>query len=47
MVKVKGPAGVSTVYTMTGRAIMAPPDRTIEVTEEDAVSLLGNGWTRG
>jgi predicted phage terminase large subunit-like protein len=46
MIRLKGPAGISHVYTMTGRAIMVQPDGTIEVSEEDEVPLLGNGWAR-
>jgi hypothetical protein len=46
MVKVKGPPDASTLYTKAGRTINLPPDRLIEVTEEDAVALLRAGWER-
>jgi predicted phage terminase large subunit-like protein len=46
MLKLKVPAGITRIYGITGHAIMVQQDRTIEVTEEDAVSLLRNGWAR-
>jgi phage terminase large subunit-like protein len=40
------PAGVSTVYTMSGKRIMVSAHGTIEVSETDAGPLIGAGFER-
>jgi len=37
---------VGSVYTLSGRDIILGPDRTVEVSAEDAESLIGAGWTK-
>ncbi len=48
LARVKAPPSLqaSTIYTITGRSLMLPPDRTLEVGEEDAKALIRNEWTR-
>ena len=43
-VKLKAPAGLSHVYTITGRRVMVPRNRIIELTEEDARGLRAHGF---
>jgi predicted phage terminase large subunit-like protein len=44
MITLKVPTGISHVGTITGRQVMVRPDGTIEVSEEEAVSLRGHGF---
>jgi predicted phage terminase large subunit-like protein len=37
---------VASVQTLSGRHIIIGPDRTVEVSAEDAESLIGAGWTK-
>jgi hypothetical protein len=37
---------VGAVQTFSGRHIILPPDRTVEVSAEDAESLIRAGWTK-
>jgi predicted phage terminase large subunit-like protein len=46
MYRVEAPAGVSTVYTITGRQITVPEDRVILVSSEEMKPLLGAGFRR-
>jgi hypothetical protein len=43
MTKLRAPAGESQVYTSTGHPIAVGRDGTIEISEEDAISLLRTG----
>lgn len=44
MVKMVAPLGVTTVQTIIGRTLLVPPDRLIEVTEEEAIPLRAAGF---
>jgi hypothetical protein len=44
MVELTVPSALTHVYTITGRAIMVMPDRSIEVTEEEARPLRRAGF---
>jgi predicted phage terminase large subunit-like protein len=46
MITLQAPPGVSNVYTITGRPICVRPDRTIEVSAEEAKPLLPAGFQR-
>jgi hypothetical protein len=46
MTRVKIPEGSSHWYLITGRQVAIPPDRIIEVTEEELESVLQNGGKR-
>ena len=46
LVKMLAPVGVSYVSLMSGRGLMIPADRLIEITEADAKSLERIGWLR-
>ena len=46
LVRLLAPGNVSHVYTITGRQILIPADRIIQVSEEEARPLLGNAFTR-
>ena len=46
LTRLLAPAGVSTVYGITGAAYLVGADRVVEVTEEDAKPLLGQGFER-
>lgn len=43
-VRLQAPAGVSTVYTMTGQSISVGGDGTVSVSREDAKPLIGQGF---
>jgi len=45
-IKLRAPAGVSTVHGAYGRAYLVDADGAVEVTEEDAQPLLGHGFSR-
>jgi hypothetical protein len=40
------PAGISHAYTITGREIMIPTDRIIEVDQEEMGPLIGAGFLK-
>jgi hypothetical protein len=46
MTRVKMPEGSSHWYLITGRQVAIPPDRIIEVAEEELESVLQNGGKR-
>jgi hypothetical protein len=46
MIRLKVPPGASHIYTITGRAILVPADRTIEVNEREGKPLLALGYDR-
>lgn len=46
MVTLKAAAGISHIYTITGKMVMVRSDGTIEVSEEDAKPLIGQGFTK-
>jgi hypothetical protein len=46
MLKLQAPVGISHVSTLSGRQIMVPCDRILEVTAEESKSLLGAGFQR-
>ena len=46
MIRLKVPPGASHIYTITGRAILVPADRTIEVNEYEGKPLLALGYDR-
>jgi hypothetical protein len=46
MIRLKVPPGASNIYTITGRAILVPADRTIEVSEHEGKPLLALGYDR-
>jgi len=46
LVRLLAPPDISHVYTIAGRPILIPTDRIIQVSEEEAQSLLGIGYTR-
>jgi hypothetical protein len=45
LVRLLAPGNISHVYTITGRQILVPADRIIQLSEEDARPLLGAGFT--
>lgn len=45
-VRLRAPSGISTVYGISGRQYVVGADRVVEVTEEDAKPLLGQGFER-
>ena len=46
MVRLLAPAGVGSVQTWSGRHLIVPADRVIEVSERDAKPFLRSGWSR-
>jgi hypothetical protein len=46
LVRLLAPQNLSHVFTITGRQILIPADRIIQVSEEEARPLLGTGFTR-
>jgi hypothetical protein len=46
IITLRARAGVSTVYTMSGKRVMVSAHRTIEVSETDAGPLIGAGFER-
>jgi hypothetical protein len=45
-VRVEVPSGSSHWGLITGRMVLVPADRIVEVTEEEAVAMTGNGCRR-
>jgi hypothetical protein len=46
MVRLRAPAGVGAVQTLSGRHLNVAADGTVEMSETDAASLLAQGWVR-
>ena len=44
-VTLRAPAGISTVYLMSGRMLQVPPDGLVAMADEDSKPLLAVGWT--
>jgi hypothetical protein len=45
-IRLRVPAGVSSVNTMSGRSVPVGPDGTINISDGDAKPLIGMGWPR-
>lgn len=45
IVKLKVPGGITTLYTITGRALNVGGEATVELSEEEAQPLLQSGWS--
>ncbi len=47
LIKLRAPSPApSSLITIVGRSVLVPADGIVEVSAEEAKSLLGNGWTR-
>ena len=46
MVRLRAPAGVGAVQTLSRRHLNVANDGTVEMSESDAVPLLAAGWVR-
>jgi hypothetical protein len=45
-VRLIGPEGITTVYTITGRSLNVSDDGTLELDEDEARPLLQAGWVK-
>jgi hypothetical protein len=46
LVRLRAPAGVGAVQTLSGRHLNVAADGTVEMSETDAAPLLAEGWVR-
>ncbi len=45
-VRLKAPAGIGSLQTLTGRHVTIAPDGIVELSAGDAACLIATGWTK-